>query len=205
MNKTHASLAIAAAIAVAIPALAQMTMPGAPDASRVAAGSYKVDNNHTQVFWTLNHLGITPLSGAFAATGGSLDIDPAKPSAAKVAVTFDVAGLIVTAPAFAKHLSTPDLFDTAKFPTATFTSTSVQSSGNSATITGDLTIKGITKPITLDAKLYGAGVNMMSKKLNVGFTATGTLKRSDFGLGYGVPAIADQVDLKISAAFERVG
>jgi len=67
-----------------------------------------------------------------------------------------------------------------------------------------LTIKGITKPVTLDAKFYGAGVNPMDKKLNVGFTATTSIKRSDFGLGYALPVIPDRVELRIAAAFERV-
>ena len=150
-------------------------------------------------------MGISPLSGAFGASGGILDLDPAKPSAAKVTVTFDVAAMSTTVPAFTKHLSSADFFDVAKFPTATFTSTAVEATGDSAKITGRLTIKGITKPVTLDAKFYGAGVNPMGKKLNVGFTATTSIKRSDFGLGYALPVIPDRVELRIAAAFERVG
>ena len=75
--------------------------------------------------------------------------------------------------------------------------------GTQATIAGDLTLRGITKPLTLDARLHGAGANPMNKKPTVGFEATATLKRSDFGLGYAVPAVSDQVKLEITAAFER--
>lgn len=203
MFKNYRSFAVAAALAATIPATAQM--PGAPDPSRVTAGVYKVDADHTQVVWTVNHIGVSALSGAFGASGGTLQLDPRNLSAAKVQVTFNVAAMTTTAPAFTKHLSSADFFDVAKFPTATFTSTAVQASGNNAKITGNLTIKGITKPVTLAAKFYGAGPNPFSKKLNVGFSATTSIKRSDFGLGYALPAVGDQVDLQISGAFERVG
>src|SRR5690606_26325452 len=116
--------------------------------------------------------------------------------------TFDLAGMSTTAPAFTKHLLSGDFFDVGKHPTATFTSTSVVANGTRATIVGNLTISGITKPVTLEAELFGAGTNPMSKKLEVGFTATTTIKPTDFGLGYGVPAVMpDEVELRIAAAF----
>jgi polyisoprenoid-binding protein YceI len=196
---------IAAATIAAVPLTGHTQAVGAPDVKRVVAGSYKVDPNHTQVVWTVDHMGVTPLSGAFGASGGTLDIDPAKPAAAKLNVTFNIAELSSTSTGFTKHLLSADLFDVAKNSNASFTSTSVQVSGTSAKIVGNLTIKGITKPVTLDAKFFGAGANPMSKKLNIGFSANAKIKRSDFGLGYGVPMVGDQVDLKIAGAFERVG
>lgn len=204
MKKLHITLVAAATLAAAIPAVAQMAKPGAPVAARVVAGDYTVDANHTQVVWTVDHFGVSPLTGAFGARGGTLSIDPAKPSAAKVSVAFDVAGLSTTVPPFTKHLLSADFFEVEKSPTATFTSTSVRTNGTSARITGRLTIKGITKPVTLDAKFFGAGTDPMTKKLNIGFSATGRISRSDFGLGYGLPLVPDQVDLRIAAAFERV-
>jgi hypothetical protein len=104
---------------------------------------------------------------------------------------------------FGKHLATSDLFDTAKFPTARFVSRKETVRGTQAIIAGDLTLRGVTKPLTLDARLHGAGVNGMNKKQTVGFSATGTLKRSDFNLGYAVPAVSDEVKLEITAAFEK--
>lgn len=201
MRRTHTSLIFAAALAVAIPAIAQM--PGAPQAERIAAGSYTVDPNHTQVVWSVNHLGFTPLYGAFGASGGTLELDPANPSAAKVTVTFNIADVSTTSAGFTKHLLSSDFFDAAKHPTATFTSTAVQVDGTSAKITGDLTIKGITKPVTLDAKLFGAGANPMNKMQTVGFTAETTVKRSDFGVGMAAPVVSDETELKIVGAFER--
>ena len=192
-----------AAVALAVPAVAQMAKPGAPDASRVIAGAYKVDANHTQVVWTLDHMGVTPLAGDFAASGGSLELDPANPAAARVSISFDVASMTTLVPGFTKHLLSADLLDAAAHPTASFTSTSVVVTGTSAKITGNLTLKGVTKPVVLDAEFYGAGGNPMSKKLNIGFTAKTTILRSEFGITY-APVVGDEVELEIYAAFEKL-
>lgn len=202
-RKAYLAFALAAPLAWAAPVGGQQ-QAGA-DSSRIAAGTYRVDPSHTQVIWSLDHLGITPLSGAFGASDGSLTIDPAVPTAAEVSVTFNVADVSTTSAAFTKHLLAPDMFDASRFATATFKSTSVTVEGTKAQITGDLTIKGITKPVTLAAKLYGVGNSPFTKKLNIGFSATASIKRSDFGLGYGVPHVADDVHLQIAAAFEHAG
>ena len=207
MNR-NSVLVVCAAVALAVPAIAQVAMPGsalpgAPNAARVTAGSYKVDTNHTQVVWTLNHLGITPLSGSFAASGGSLVLDPEHPGGAKVSVDFTMASTTTHMQAFTTHLLSAEILDAAKYPTANFTSTRVVVNGTSAKITGNLTLHGVTRPVTLDAKFYGAGDNPRSKKLNIGFAATTTIKRSDFGIMY-APNVADQVNLEIHAAFEKV-
>ena len=188
------------ALLVATPLVAQM--PGRPDPKLVTAGTYKVDTNHTQVTWSVNHLGFSMLSGQFGASGGQAVIDPARPSAAKVDVTFDVGDMSVTSAPFANHLKSGDFFDVAKHPTARFVSRSVAMRGTGGTVTGDLTIKGITKPVTLNATFVGAGVNPRGGKNNFGFRATGAIKRSDFGLGRAAPAVSDRVDLQIDAAFE---
>lgn len=203
MPRFGVSVAFAAVLAIALPVSAQPQLPGAPDRSRIVAGQYQVDPEHTQVVWTVNHMGITPLTGAIAAGGGTLDLDPAKPEAAKVNVTFNIADMTTTAPAFTKHLLGADFFEADKHPSASFTSTAVEASGNKAKITGNLTIKGVTRPVTLDAEFFGAGTNPMSKKLEAGFTATAQIKRSEFGLGYGVPIVSDLVDLRIAAAFRK--
>ena len=200
MLNTLAALALVT-MPLAAPAVAQM--PGAADLSRVEAGTYKVDPNHTQVILKVNHMGITPLYGAFAAGDGTLTIDPKNPTAAKVTVSFPLTGLTVTSPGFMKHLSSADFFDAAKYPDAQFVSTSVRVDGKEATITGNLTIKGITKPVTLEAEFYGAGANPQSQALNIGFKAETTIKRSDFGLGMAVPVVSDEVELEIVAAFVK--
>ena len=186
----------------AAPVLAQTAaVPGAPVKARVAAGTYAVDTNHTQVTWQVNHMGFSMLEGQFGASGGSIMIDPAKPNATKVEVNFAIDQLSVTSAPFTGHLKSKDFFDVATHPTAKFVSTKVVATGDKATITGDLTIKGITKPVVLQATFVGAGTNPMNKKVNFGFRATSSIKRSDFGLGAAVPVVSDRVDLTINAAF----
>ena len=113
--------------------------------------------------------------------------------------------LSTTAPGFTKHLNSADFFDTAKFGTARFVSTSIKPSGkNAAVIVGNLTIKDVTKPVTLNARFLGAGSSPMANNaLNVGFSATGNIKRSDFGVAMAAPAVADDVELEINAAFVK--
>lgn len=202
----HKFVALFAAAALAGTAIAAQPSPqAAPVASAqsVQAGRYTVDANHTQVIWSVDHFGFSRLYGMVGSMSGTLDIDPARPSAARVAIDVPLSGLTVTSPGFAKHLATADLFDTGKFPTARFVSRSVAVNGTAATITGDLTLRGVTRPLTLNARLHGAGANPMNKKPTVGFSATATLKRSDFNLGYAVPAVSDEVKLDIVAAFEK--
>lgn len=199
------AIAAALAFAVAVPAVAQIAstpqMPGKP-AGKVAAGTYQVDAAHTQVTWTVNHMGFSMLQGQFGASEGSITIDPAKLAQTKVDVTFPIDQLSVTSTKFAEHLKSKDFFDAAANPTARFVSTAVMPQGATrAKITGNLTIKGMTKPVTLDVTFVGAGANPMNKKTNFGFTGTGTIKRSDFGLGYAVPIVSDEVKLTVNAAF----
>ena len=195
-------LILAALIAAAaVPAIAQTGLPGTQNKAAVTAGTYAVDPAHTQVTWTLNHMGFSMLSGQFGAQGGTLTIDPAKPAATKLDVTFAIDQLSVTSAKFAEHLKSRDFFDAATYPTARFVSTNVVANGNTAKITGNLTIKTVTNPVTIDATFVGAGANPMSKKLNFGFRGTTTIKRSDFGLGYATPVVADSVKLDINVAF----
>ncbi|WP_380878634.1 polyisoprenoid-binding protein [Sphingomonas sp. DBB INV C78] len=205
MRKIVIAVALAATTAVAIPVIAQQptTQPGAKDPSRVKAGTYTVDSAHTQVLWEVNHLGFNDYFGLFGDAKGKLTIDPAKPSAASVEIEIPINSVATSSAGLTKHLLGTDFFDAAKFPTATFKSTSVVVDGNDAKITGDLTIKGVTKQVVLDAEFQGAGLFAMTKKDTVGFEAETKIKRSDFGVSYGIPMVPDVVELKISVAFEK--
>jgi polyisoprenoid-binding protein YceI len=196
-------------MAATIPVLAQMptTPPGAKDASRVTAGTYTVDPHHTQILFEVNHLGFNDYFGIFGSPTGTLTLDPAKPSAAKVEISIPLSGLVTTSTALNEHLMKPEFFDSAKFANATFKSTAVVigKDGDEAKITGDLTIKGITKSVVLDAEFEGAGImpNPAGKQQTIGFSAETKIKRSDFGVSYGIPLVPDEVPLKITVAFER--
>lgn len=207
MRYARSTLILAAALVAALPALAQTppaTVPGAPDVARVAAGTYAVEPNHTQVVWSVNHLGFTVLTGIFASGSGTLTLDPKHPGAAVVAIDFPLAKVTTTREAFTTHLQTAELLDAANHPVATFRSTGVVVSGKTAKIAGTLTLRGITKPVVLDARFMGAGINPNSKKATIGFEATAAIKRSDYGMVYALPGVSDRVDLQIHAAFERV-
>ena len=191
-------------LAAALPAAAQdmpKTPPGSSDTSRITAGTYSVDPQHSQVGFTVNHLGFSTYRGLFGSVTGSMVIDPKTPAKAKVSIDIPMSGLVTTVEELDKHLLGKDFFDAAKYPAAHFESTSVVPSGKTARITGNLTMKGVTKPVVLDASFVGAGV-MMGKR-TVGFDATTTILRSDFGVSYGIPLVPDAVPLTISVAFER--
>ncbi len=202
---TRAStLLLSLGLAATTPAFAQgmpKTPPGTSDLRRIAAGTYAVDPGHSQVTFTVNHLGFSTYRGTFGSVTGSMTIDPKTPGKAKVVIEIPMSGLITTVPKLTEHLMGADFFDAAKHPTARFVATAVRPSGKRARIIGNLTIKGVTKPVVLDAVLVGAGT-MMGKR-TVGFDATTTIKRSDFGVSYGIPLVPDAVPLAISVAFER--
>ena len=205
MKKYLISAAALIAIAGGTVVIAQAPagVPGSKDVAKVSGGSYKVDGGHTQIVFAYDHMGFTNNVGVFAEPTGTLTLDKANPSASIVSINVPIANLKTGVAKLDEHLLKADFFDVAKFPTAKFVSTSVKAEGTGATITGNLTIKGITKPVTLDAEFYGAGTNPMNKQENVGFVATGSIKRSDFGLGYAVPVVGDAVELKIIAGFQK--
>jgi polyisoprenoid-binding protein YceI len=187
----------------AVPASSQMPKepPGKPDVSRVIAGTYPIEPQHTQVRFTVMHLGFTPYSGFFSGASGSLTIDPARPDAARVSIQVPMNSVWVTVPKLTEELRSPMFFDPAKYPTMKFVSDRVTVNGTHATISGQLTMHGQTHPLTLEASFVGAGT-MMGRR-TIGFTATGTLKRSDYGINVGVPLVSDEVKIDIAAAFER--
>jgi polyisoprenoid-binding protein YceI len=200
MNKLASALAFAVALSTAASA---QEVPGKADVTRITGGTYKVDPNHTQVAWSVDHMGFSTLFGMFGQPSGTLTIDPKEPAKAKLDVTFPMSGLTVTSEKFATHLASPEFLDAAKYPDATYKSRVVAPAGEKATIEGDLTLHGVTKPVTLTASFHGAGINPMTKAETIGFSATTKIKRSDFGLGAFAPVVSDEVEVTIVGAFEK--
>lgn len=205
------TLALAAAVAVATPVAAYQAaqVPGAADPTRVTAGTYAVDPSHTLVGWRVNHFGFNDYFGIFGDATGTLTIDPKNPSAAKVDITVPVSKVTTANAGLTKHLlkpaeagKQPDFFG-ANPADARFVSKRVTVNGTEADIVGDLTLNGVTREVTLDAEFTGAGANPFNKKETVGFEATTTIKRSDFGVNYAIPMVSDEVELNITAAFEK--
>lgn len=198
-----------AAFAPALTAQGAPQVPGAMDPARVTAGTYAADPNHSLIGWEVNHFGFNDYYGLFGDVAGTLTIDPANPSAAKVDMTIPIANVTTASKGLTDHLlragkegGKPDFFGPAPAP-ARFVSTSVKAEGTKATISGNLTMNGVTKPVTFEAEFIGAGTNPMNKKATIGFEAETTIKRSDFGVNYAIPMVSDEVELDISVAFEK--
>lgn len=173
------------------------------DPATVKAGTYKVEPYHTQVTFTLSHFGLSEFSGFFSGASGALKLDPSNPAKDQLDVTIPVDSVLTTVPKLTGELKDAKWFDAAKYPAAEFKSTKVTLAGpSSAIISGTLTLHGVTKPITLKAHLVGAGVNPIDKAYTVGFAASGTIKRGQFGVSAYVPYVGDDVHLTIAGAFE---
>jgi polyisoprenoid-binding protein YceI len=206
MNRMTLTLAGAVALATGAVVAAQTlpsTPPGKPDPTLVTGGTYAVEGSHSQILFDYTHFGFTQNMGLLSGPTGTLVLDPKAPGKTALSIEVPVNTLRTTIAKLDEEMQEPNFFDAAKFPTAKFVSTSVQVSGTSAHIMGNLTIKGITKPAVLDAKFVAAGTNPFSKRETVTFEGMGTVKRSDFGLGMAVPVVSDAVQLHIVAAFEK--
>lgn len=161
--------------------------------------TYKIDANHTDVVASWSHFGFSNPIAHFGKVDGRITYDPANVGASKVEVSIPLSGLDSHVPDFDAHLRSADFFDAEKFPTITFKSTSVKAAGKGKLkVTGDLTIKGVTKPVVLDVIINKTGVQPMAKREAAGFSATTTVKRTDFGLGLYAPNVSDQVKLSIT-------
>tara|TARA_R110000868_G_scaffold183929_3_gene425308 strand:+ start:7606 stop:8253 length:648 start_codon:yes stop_codon:yes gene_type:complete len=180
-------------------------------ATEAPAGHYTLDKSHASVIFRVNHIGFSTYTGAFAAYDATLEFDPANPSAMKFDGTVDVVSLTLSNPpaGFINDLLGAMWFEAEKFPTISFHSTAVEMTGpNTANVTGDFTLHGVTKPLVLAVTFNGgyAG-NAYDPNARIGFSATGTLKRSEFGLAYGVPepgttmGVGDDVHLTLESEF----
>jgi polyisoprenoid-binding protein YceI len=165
------------------------------------AATYTLEPDYTQGVFRWNHLGFSSPAAQFAQGEGTLEFDQGDPSKSSVNVTIPLASLNTGVPALDDHFRSKDFFETTKFPTATFKSTKVEKGGgpDQLKVTGDLSLHGVTKPVTLDVTIVKVGVNPRTNLATVGFDATTTLKRSDFGLGKFVPQVSDEIGMHITS------
>jgi polyisoprenoid-binding protein YceI len=217
-NRTIAAAAAATLLAVtggiaAAPAIFAQSapqLPGIQDASRVASGTYALDPSHTLVSWDVSHFGFNDYFGLFGNITGTLTMDPANINAAEFEIMVPIAEVTVASAGLKDHLlragkdgAAPDFFG----PTpgmAKFTSTSVTRTGpTTANVSGMLTMNGKSAPVTLATEFVGAGANPFNKKDTVGFHARAVIDRTQWGINYGVPFVSKEVELTISAAFEK--
>jgi polyisoprenoid-binding protein YceI len=200
MQKTLSAALLSAAL-LAPHAFAQATITSG---AKVQAGVYDIQASHTRVLWSTSHMGFTTWYGEFTKTSGTLSLDPAHPAASQLSIKIDTASVSTSNAMLDGELTGAKWFDAAQYPEIDFVSTKVKQTGaNTAQVTGNLTFHGVTKPVTLNVKFNGAGVNPIDKKYTAGFEVSGEIVRSDYGMKIDAPLIGDDVKLIISAAFEH--
>ena len=173
-------------------------LPPTATASFAAPVTYQLDPAHTDVIAQWSHFGFSNPTMHFGQAEGVLVYDADNVGASSVKVTLPLAGLNSYTAKFDAHLRSADFFDAVEFPVATFRSTGVEAAGaGKLKVTGELTIKKMTHPVVLDVTLNKVGENMR-KQPTIGFDATTTIKRSDFGLGLHAPAVSDEVRIRIT-------
>ena len=160
------------------------------------ADSYTIDPTHTYPNFKISHLGFSTMHGRFGKTSGKITMNRDKGSGS-VDVVIDVASIDTGMRKRDDHLRSPDFFNAVEFPQMTFKSNEVRFSGKGATVTGKLTIRGVSKTVVLDVPSINCGTHPFNKKQVCGFDATTQFKRSDFGMTYGLPGIGDEVRLEI--------
>jgi polyisoprenoid-binding protein YceI len=174
------------------------------DSAKVEGGAFAVEPFHTRVLFSVSHFGFTTYYGEFSGVSGALDLDPKNPSASKLDIRIPVASIATTNAELNGELKGEKWFDTVKYPNISFKATKVTIAGpGKADVVGDLTLHGTTKPVVLHAVFHGAGVNPLNKHYTVGFDASARIKRTEFAVSTLVPLVSDDVDIIISAAFER--
>jgi polyisoprenoid-binding protein YceI len=162
-----------------------------------APESYTIDSGHTFPSFEVNHLGFSTQRGRFDNSSGKITLDR-EAKTASVEITIDAKSIDTGNAKLEDHLRNADFFDTEKHPTITFKSTGAKFSGDTLTaLDGNLTLKGTTKPVTLNVANFKCGEHPFNKKKMCGAEASATIKRSDFGVRYGLPAVGDDVKLMI--------
>lgn len=186
--KTYASLRrLAFALAVTSAALA----------GKVSAETWQIDPAHSSVGFNVRHF-ISKVPGTFAQFEGTIRFDPKNPTASSAEATLKTTSVTTNNAKRDSHLNTGDFFLTEKFPTITFKSTEWKKTGDDTfDVTGNLTIKDVTKPVTLKTKLIGIGPGQGGKTLS-GWEATGKVDRRDFGITYGQGVVGNEVDIVIN-------
>lgn len=171
------------------------------DLSNLPAGQYKVDPNHGYILMSYSHFGLSKPQIGFNSFDATIDLTPADPRESAVEVSIDPDSIDSRVDEFDGHLKGENFFDTANYPDITFSATAIEKTEDGYEVSGDLTIKGNTRPVTLRADIVAVEEHPFQKVPAIGVSATADLLRSDFGLGAYAPAVSDEVTLTIEAEF----
>jgi len=174
------------------------------DLSDVPSGEYGLDDHHAYISFTYSHIGYSTPHIGFRNFDANLTLDSENPQNSEIEVVIDTTSIDSRVDEFNGHLRGSNFFDTDNYPQATFKSTSIEGTGEDTfNVTGDLTIKDVTKSVTLEATLNKAAMHPMRKIPAVGFSAETTIMRSDFGLDRAVPAVGDEVTIYITVEMPK--
>lgn len=159
---------------------------------------YAFDPAHTQVQFSVDHLGFSHPHGRFDRIRGGFTFDAAHPEKSALAVTIDAASIDMGSSDWDRALTGANFLNTAKYPEISFHSTTIEKTGaRTGKITGDLTLRGVTKPVTLEVTYNRSGMHPLNKNYIAGFSASAKIRRADFGMTYGLPGIGDDVSIDI--------
>jgi len=173
-------------------------------ASNITPGSYELDDTHAYLSFSYSHLGLSNPQIHFADFVANLELSGDNMSQSQVSITIDAASLDSAIPELDDDLKGADFFDVANYPEITFQSTAYEeTSESSGRLTGDLSVRGVTKPVTLDVTINSAAMNPLNRREMIGFSATGILNRSDYGLTAYAPLIGDELSLTVQVEFEK--
>lgn len=186
MNHASRAAALAAALSLVI------------SAAHAAPEKYDFDKAHTQILFFVDHLGFSKSQGEFHDYDGGFTFDPEDWSASEVEISIRTHSIDMDDHAWDKHMRNEDFFHVNEHPTMTFSSTKVEKTGeDTGRIYGNLTLLGVTRPVTLDVTFNKSGVHFKSKEYIAGFSADTTIKRSEWGMDYGLPMIGDDVHIRL--------
>jgi polyisoprenoid-binding protein YceI len=172
----------------------------------IADGTWTVDSAHSKLGFSITHMMVSDVDGTFKSFTATITSSKDDFSDAVVELSADVNSVSTDNEGRDKHIKNPDFFDVAKYPKLTFKSTSFKKTGDKTyKVTGDLTLKGVTKSVVLDATLRGVYTSPQTKKPVAGFKVTGTIKRKDFGIGANFPnaALSDEIALTANTEFAK--
>jgi len=171
--------------------------------------TYNIDPKHSAAHFQVRHMTIAFVKGEFGSVNGTIEFDPANPGATKVDCTIEVASLYTRDPQRDGHIKTPDIMNAEAYPTVTFKSTSAAAAGAGYAIKGNLTLRGVTKEVTLNVSSVSNEVKDPWNQMRRGATAHATIKRSEFGMGWNMdlpgvgPMVSDEVEVALDIQFVR--
>jgi polyisoprenoid-binding protein YceI len=184
--------------------LAQISPKPETDLAKVPGGTYELDVSHANVTFEIMHMNFSNYVGRFNSFTATADFDPKNPAASKATVKIDPASIDTNHEVLEKDLRGKNFLEVETYPEITFVSDRLEITGaNSGKLHGQFSLHGVTKPLILDVQFNGGGKNPMSGKFTLGFVATGSLKRSDYGMTYIIPIVADELTFRFNGEFVK--